>query len=52
MMEAMDSEEIAPSKGLATSTQTFSSSPEGNEVKIQSLRRETARSIADFCQTV
>lgn len=44
-MEACDNEEVAPSAGLTTSTKTFTSSPDGNEVKIQFIRPEGSEQI-------
>lgn len=41
MFEACDSEEIAPSAGLTTSTKTFTSSPDGNEIKVQFIAHES-----------
>ncbi len=38
MLEALDSEEVAPSGGLDISTVEFSSAPDGNTVKIQFIR--------------
>jgi acetyl esterase/lipase len=37
-LESLDSEAIAPSKGLTVRTLTFSSEPDGNDVKIQFIR--------------
>jgi acetyl esterase/lipase len=39
-LDAMDTEEIAPSRGLAVRTLEFTSSPDGNRVKIQFIRPE------------
>ena len=39
-MDMVDNEEVAPSTGLSISTKTFSSAPDGNEVKIQFIRPE------------
>ena len=38
MLEAVDDEAIAPSAGLAVSTETFISAPDGNSIKIQYIR--------------
>jgi acetyl esterase len=38
LFNAMDSEDVAPSAGLNVRTETFSSSPDGNTVKIQYIR--------------
>jgi len=38
LFDAMDSEEVAPSAGLAVRTETFSSAPDGNTVNIQFIR--------------
>jgi acetyl esterase/lipase len=40
-MEMCDDENIAPSTGLDVSTHEFTSSPDGNEVKIQLIRPES-----------
>jgi acetyl esterase len=40
MLAAMDNEEIAPSKGLTIRTETFTSSPDGNTIKVQFIRPE------------
>lgn len=37
-MEQADTEEIAPSAGLSVSTETFTSEPDGNTVKVQFIR--------------
>jgi acetyl esterase len=42
LFDTMDSEEVAPSKGLSVSTVSFTSSPDGNTVKIQYIRPEGA----------
>jgi acetyl esterase/lipase len=36
--DAMDTEEIAPSRGLAIRTETFASQPDGNSIKVQFIR--------------
>ena len=38
MLDIVDSEDIAPSKGLDVSTLEFTSSPDGNTVKVQFIR--------------
>ncbi len=38
LFNAMDSEDIAPSNGLTVRTETFTSSPDGNTIKIQYIR--------------
>jgi len=40
MMDALDNEQIAPSTGLITRTETFTSQPDGNEIKVQFIRPE------------
>ncbi len=40
MMEMLDNEEIAPSAGLDVATHEFTSSPDGNTVKVQFIRPE------------
>ena len=39
-MDALDNEEIAPSTGLEVSTQSFTSAPDGNSIKVQFIRPE------------
>ncbi len=41
MLELLDDESIAPSDGLVTSTVEFTSSPDGNTVKIQLIRPQS-----------
>jgi len=41
MMDAIDNEEVAPSSGLDISTKTFTSAPDGNEIKVQFIRPES-----------
>jgi acetyl esterase len=41
MFELLDNEDIAPSKGLEVSTLEFTSSPDGNTVKVQYIRPQT-----------
>ena len=45
MFELVDNEEIAPSKGLAISTHEFVSSPDGNTIKLQFIRPESAAKL-------
>ncbi len=40
-----DSEEVAPSKGLKITTETFRSEPDGNEIKIQFIRPDTSERL-------
>ena len=40
-MDMCDTEEIAPSTGLTTRTETFTSSPDGNTINIQYIRPDT-----------
>lgn len=42
LFDAMDSEDIAPSAGLDISTLEFTSSPDGNTVKIQFIRPQSS----------
>jgi len=37
-MDMVDNEEVAPSAGLSSSTKTFTSAPDNNEIKIQFIR--------------
>ena len=41
MFELLDNEDVAPSKGLDVSTMTFTSTPDGNTVKVQFIRPQT-----------
>jgi len=45
MMEAMDSEAVAPSAGLEIRTETFTSSPDGNEIRIQYIRPQSDETL-------
>jgi acetyl esterase len=45
MMNMVDNEEVAPSKGLAIRTETFRSEPDGNSVKIQFIRPDNAERL-------
>ncbi|MGE3460596.1 MAG: alpha/beta hydrolase fold domain-containing protein [Pseudomonadales bacterium] len=42
MLEAADDESVAPSRGLAVSTRTFHSAPDGNQVQVQFIRPDTS----------
>lgn len=44
-LEMLDNEEIAPSTGLDISTKEFTSSPDGNVVKIQFIRPQSAEAL-------
>jgi acetyl esterase len=41
MFELLDNEDVAPSKGLDVSTMQFTSSPDGNTVKLQFIRPQS-----------
>src|SRR5262245_2050836 len=41
MLEMLDNEDVAPSKGLDVSTLEFTSAPDGNTVKIRLIRPQT-----------
>lgn len=45
MFEMLDNEDIAPSKGLDISTHEFVSNPDGNTVKVQFIRPDTAETL-------
>lgn len=45
MFEACDNEVNAPSAGLSVSTETFVSAPDGNTIKVQLIRPETAERL-------
>lgn len=45
MFKLCDSEEVAPSKGLKITTETFRSEPDGNTIKIQVIRPDTAERL-------
>lgn len=45
MFSAMDTEDIAPSRGLKISTQEFVSSPDGNTVKVLFTRPDTSERV-------
>src|SRR5580698_6058480 len=42
MFESMDSEDVAPSKGLAVRDERLVSAPDGNTINIRFIRPETA----------
>jgi acetyl esterase/lipase len=44
-MDLCDSEEIAPSSGLAISTRQFTSSPDGNQINLAVIRPETDETL-------
>jgi acetyl esterase len=41
MLELLDNEDVAPSKGLEVSTFDFTSNPDGNTIKVQYIRPQT-----------
>src|ERR1051325_579576 len=45
LFAACDAEENAPSAGLRISTETFTSAPDGNTVKVQVIRPDTAETL-------
>jgi acetyl esterase/lipase len=45
LFDAMDSEDVAPSAGLTVRTETFTSSPDGNTVKIQYIRPDNDETV-------
>ena len=45
-MDMVDNEQVAPSTGLAIRTETFTSAPDGNTVKIQYIRPDTEETLA------
>jgi acetyl esterase len=44
-LDAMDTEEIAPSKGLSIRTERFTSSPDGNSINIQFIRPTDGKTL-------
>lgn len=46
MFAMLDNEEVAPSRGLEISTKTFTSAPDGNEIRVQFIRPEGAAPAA------
>ncbi|MGA0602724.1 alpha/beta hydrolase [Caulobacter sp. KR2-114] len=45
MLDAVDTEAVAPSAGLAIRTERFTSQPDGNEVLIQYIRPDTGETL-------
>lgn len=45
MFAMMDNEDVAPSKGLTVTTETFISEPDGNTIKIQLIRPDTTERL-------
>ena len=45
LFDAMDSEGIAPSAGLTVQTETFTSLPDGNTIKIQYIRPDNGKTL-------
>ena len=45
LFNAMDSEDVAPSAGLRGRTETFTSSPDGNTIKIQYIRPDNETTL-------
>ena len=45
MLDAVDNEAVAPSAGLVIRTETFRSSPDGNQINIQYIRPDTAETL-------
>jgi acetyl esterase/lipase len=45
MFEYIDNETVAPSKGLAIRTETFTSDPDGNTIKVQFIRPDDDRRL-------
>jgi acetyl esterase len=45
LFDSMDSEEVAPSAGLRVSTETLTSSPDGNTIKIQYIRPDNDKTL-------
>ena len=45
MMDAVDNETVAPSAGLSKRTESFTSSPDGNTIKIQFIRPDNAETL-------
>lgn len=45
MFKMCDNEDVAPSKGLRITTETFRSEPDGNSVKIQHIRPDTSERL-------
>jgi acetyl esterase len=49
MFSMMDTEDVAPSRGLRISTEQFSSSPDGNAIKILFIRPDTDEQLPCVC---
>ena len=45
LFNVMDSEDVAPSAGLTVRTESFTSSPDGNTIKIQFIRPDGAETV-------
>ena len=45
MIDAVDTEEVAPSAGLSIRTERFRSEPDGNQINIQFIRPDTAEQL-------
>jgi acetyl esterase/lipase len=45
LFDSMDSEEIAPSAGLSVRTETLTSSPDGNTIKIRYIRPDNDEAL-------
>jgi acetyl esterase/lipase len=45
MFKMCDNEDVAPSKGLKITTETFRSEPDGNSIKIQYIRPDTSERL-------
>jgi len=45
MLQMLDTEEISPSAGLDISTHEFTSSPDGNSIKVQFIRPQSTQSL-------
>jgi acetyl esterase/lipase len=49
MFDLMDREDVAPSKGLRITTETFTSQPDGNEVRVLFIRPEGSERVPCVC---
>jgi acetyl esterase len=45
MLDMLDSEEVAPSTGLAITTHEFTSAPDGNTIKLQFIRPDSTETL-------
>ena len=45
MFDLIDTEQVAPSKGLEISTHEFTSEPDGNTIKVQFIRPDNAETL-------